>query len=310
MESYYRQVWLRTKKHGPWLLASLALSFVIAKVGLEPLKIALAQGPSSGLVPYVFVQVLTTLAADGFATRVSLSVVGLRFSTSRALLIRGTSYLAGLLNYGVGQGAVGYYLYQNGVKSVSAVGTVFFMILTNLFALVAASLVGACYLGASPLERLARALVLTSFVGFFLYLTILKILPRRYLCRPFLAPLASAGVRGHLWATLARLPHVIVLVVGHWGAMRLWGIAVPFSQGVSLVSLSLLIAALPVSPNGLGTIQATQVLFFSRYAESVVDIQPSAIVLAFSLAYYCYGVVAQAAVGCVCLALMKRSLAE
>jgi uncharacterized membrane protein YbhN (UPF0104 family) len=88
--------------------------------------------------------------------------------------------------------------------------------------------------------------------------------------------------------------------------MYLWGIVVPFAEGFGLIALTLLVAAMPISPNGLGTTQAVQVLFFSQFVKATVRDERAAILLAFSLFYYACGILAQSIVGSVCFVLSKR----
>src|SRR5260370_1216564 len=81
--------------------------------------------------------------------------------------------------------------------------------------------------------------------------------------RPLLAPLFGAGLRGHALAIASRLPHVSAIVVGYFVAMRVWGVPVPLSDGLLLMPGVVIAIALPISPGGLGTMQAAFVYFFA-----------------------------------------------
>lgn len=299
-----RRVGVLVRRLGPWLLASLILALLIARVPLVSLRTALDQGPALSLISYVFIQVMLTLVADSLATRASLSCLGLKFSFTDTLMMRGASYLLGLINYGLGHTGIAYYLSKRGVTSMLAIGAVLFIIVTTLLALVVVALMGTSFISTGPTGTYARTAILMSLVGVCGYLGVLQIVSRRHIHNS-LVPLVEAGVAGHLWATVTRLPHVFVLVAGHWGAMYLWGIVVPFVEGFGLIALTLLVAALPISPNGLGTIQAVQVLFFSQYVNATVSDDRAAILLAFSLFYYGCGIVAQSIVGFACWVLSK-----
>jgi hypothetical protein len=310
MKSGRRRVAMLVRRVGPWLLASLILAFLIARVPFASLRTALDRGPALSLIAYVFIQVVLTLVADSLATRASFSCLGLKFSFPETLMMRGASYLLGLINYGLGQTGIAYYLSQRGVTSALAISAVLFTIVTTLLALVVVALMGALFISTGPTGTYARTAILMSLVGVCGYLSALKIVPRRYVRNSFTLPLVEAGVAGHLWATVTRLPHVLVLIAGHWGAMYLWGIVVPLIEGFGLIALTLLVASLPISPNGLGTTQAVQVLFFSRYVKATVSDERAAILLAFSLFYYACGILAQSIVGFVCFVLSKRPSAE
>jgi uncharacterized membrane protein YbhN (UPF0104 family) len=60
-----------------------------------------------------------------------------------------------------------------------------------------------------------------------------------------------------------------------------------------------LIAALPVTPGGLGTTQALQVLFFSPYGSAPA-------VLAFSLVHHAISLIVQAGIGFGCWRFLRR----
>ena len=137
-------------------------------------------------------------------------------------------------------------------------------------------------------------------VGVLLYLTIIGFRPRFLQRYQLLAPLLEAGLSGHLRAAAGRLPHILVLVLAYWGALRLWGIPVPLAQGVAMVPMILLIGGLPITPVGLGTTQAALVLLFSPYVLSTSPEVRAAAVLAFSLIYYFLGMGAQALLGLWC----------
>jgi len=117
--------------------------------------------------------------------------------------------------------------------------------------------------------------------------------------RPLLAPLFDAGIRGHALAMLGRLPHVSVMVLGHWAAMRAWGIPVPLGLGVTIMPLVVIASVLPISPAGLGTTQAALVYFLQDHAAKSV-------VLAFGVVHFVYGIAASLLVGLVCAPFARR----
>src|SRR5262245_1703670 len=124
------------KRLGPWLLASLILTLLITRVPLSALRAAFARGPAAALISYVFIQVLLALVADSLATRASLSYLGLKFGFLDTLVMRGISYLLGLINYGLGQTGIAYHLSRRGVASMSAIAAVLFTTVTSLFAFI------------------------------------------------------------------------------------------------------------------------------------------------------------------------------
>ena len=99
---------------------------------------------------------------------------------------------------------------------------------------------------------------------------------------------------------------VIIIVFGHWLAMLAWGIPVPFGVAATVMPAVVIAGVLPISPAGLGTIQAALVYFFSDYAAGATADDRAALVLAFSIVHFVYAMLGQLAVGLVCLPLARR----
>lgn len=286
----------------PWLVALAILLFLVREVRVDALREAFRHGAWVALSFYIVLETLIALPADAFGTREALAVAGIPRPWSEVLLARGASYLLGLLSYVAGQGGMGFYLARTGVPAGRSAGAVLLLMIGNGIVLV---LLGAAGLAIERdrLEGVRTDLLLLTIVaaliGILVYLIVIAVRPRWLERYSLLAPLFEAGLGGHLRTILARFPHMLLLATLHWGAFRIWGIAVPPVRGLALNPIVLLIAALPVTPGGLGTTQALQVLFFSPYGSA-----PS--VLAFSLVHHVIGLIVQAAVGLGCWTLLRR----
>lgn len=286
----------------PWLVALAILVFLVREVRVDALREAFRHGAWVALSLYIVLETLIALPADAFGTREALAVAGIPRPWSEVLLARGASYLLGLLSYVAGQGGMGFYLARTGVPAGRSAGAVLLLMIGNGIVLVLLGAAG-LWIEMDRLEGVRTDLLLltiaAALIGILVYLIVIAIRPRWLERYSLLAPLFEAGLGGHLRAILARFPHMLLLAALHWGAFRIWGIAVPPVRGLALNPIVLLIAALPVTPGGLGTTQALQVLFFSPYGSA-----PS--VLAFSLVHHVIGLIVQAAVGLGCWTLLRR----
>jgi hypothetical protein len=292
----------------PWLVALAILALLITRIPRQALLDALAAGPWISLGVYTFLQWLIVLAADAYATSVSLRITGFRQKFSRILLARGSTYILGILNYAMGQGALGVYLQRSGVTAIRAAGNMLFLMIVNLGVLLVIASFG-FVAGGSPKTSYVNLapLFYGLWLGMLLYLAAIGLQPRSVQKYQLLAPSFQAGLRGHVRAGAARLPHMLFLVFAYWGALRLWGIPVPLSQGVAMVPVVLLINAVPITPLGLGTTQAAMVLLFSPYVPLHDPAVQTAVVLAFSLLYYFFGILAQALLGLWCFQKIRIS---
>ena len=291
----------------PWLAAAALLAWLVWRLPLDEVRRALAAGPWPALALYTLPLAALTLVADAWATRAGLAAAGVRLPAGELLLVRGASYLLGLVSYTAGQGGIGVYLHLRGLAAPRAAGCVLFLLGCNLTALVAAAAAGRSAGGPAPAGlRGVDAALLAAGGALLVYYAIVAARPRRLAERPGLAPLFSAGLRGHLIATAARLPHVAALALGQWGALWIWGVRMPLAQGLALLPLVLFVAALPITPAGLGTVQAAQVVLLSSFAPGATAAAREAAVLAFGLAFAALGLAFQAATGALCLALLAR----
>jgi Lysylphosphatidylglycerol synthase TM region len=301
----------RARQALPWLAAVALFGWLLHRVPLGEVQAALGRGPYLLLLAYVFLEYLVTLPADAFATREALAVVGVRRTFAELMLARAATYLLGLLSYFASLGGIGFWVAKGGTRAARATGSVLLLMVTNGMAIVLVAAAGLLAdLPAGGLKQIDRELLLLliggALLGMVLYLVVIAARLRWLAGWGFLAPLFEAGVAGHLRATAARLPHMLVLAVLHWGAFRVWGIGVPFLQGTALMAVVLLLSALPITPNGLGTTQILQVLFFSAWAQGPTAEARGADVLAFSLVHWAFSLLWQLAIGLAGLALLRR----
>ncbi len=291
----------------PWLVALAILAFLLSRIPRRALLTALEAGPWFWLGVYTFLQAFLILLLDTYATSLSLSITGFRQQFSLIFLARGATYILGILNYALGQGALGVYLQRSGITAIRAAGNMLFLMVVNLGVLLVIASFGfwaggsakTAYFDLSPLFY-------GLWVGMLLYLASIRLQPRFLKKYQLLAPLWQAGIKGHLRAAAGRFPHMLFLVLAYWGALRLWDIPVPLAQGMAIIAVVLFINAVPITPLGLGTTQVALVLLFSPFVPLPdADIR-AASVLAFGLIYYFFGIVAQALLGLWCFQKIRN----
>ncbi|HVT57364.1 MAG TPA: hypothetical protein VHR45_03105 [Thermoanaerobaculia bacterium] len=322
----------------PWLIAAGILAFLITRLPRRQLLDALGAGPSWGIGLYSAALMAATLLADALATRIAFAATGVVCPWSEVLLARGATYLLGVLNAAVGQGGMGLYLHRAGVGPLRATGTIVFLLATQLGALALVATAGALAAGGSGLPGVPAMVSLPAGGGFSLpaggaagpaaalgpapghwlpwlgllaaglcaYLALVRWRPRALARREVLAPLFAAGAGGFLRAIAARAPHVLLLLVGLWGGLRMWGVELPLGQGLVLLAAVLLVMLLPIAPAGIGTQELALVTWISPFAPHAEAAARQASVLAFSLVFHLFGLVAQAALGLLCLGVLQR----
>jgi hypothetical protein len=217
--------WLRAAL--PWCLGAGILVVLFHRLSTDAIFAALGGGPWPLLAAYVSVEIGLVLLVDSWAAAVAFRRSGGFLPYRRVVSMRGATYLFQIVHVLAGQGSFGWFLARAGGGGWRAGGVVVLLLATQLLAL---SLVGVVGLLAAPAWLRGPALPLAALVvgGMAVYLLLVKLRPG-WLSRLRIAePLVAAGVRGHLATVGARLPHVALLVLAHWGAFWLWGIHIPF----------------------------------------------------------------------------------
>lgn len=287
----------------PWLIAALTLAWLFYTIPARDLAWNLRRVPLGWFIALVVAHVLAILVADSFATWITLRrALPETRPTFRAVLhIRATTWLLAVLHYGIGQGGIAYLIHRRYKVVLSrTAGAVMLTMGVNLI-LVALSATLGIALGGAPASPTQRLVVIGLAAASPLYLLVIALRPGFLARRAVLAPLFDAGVRGHLVAAAARLPHLAVLITGHLVAMHLFGIDTPVDRGLALLPVVFVIGNLPITPSGLGTAQAAAVALFTPWASEPAQ------VLAYSLSLQALGLVAQALVGLAFLKSLGRA---
>ncbi len=289
----------------PWLVGIAIVIVIAMRVPFDAFEHAISEGPHVQLALVDLGVTIAMLITDTIATWVALSVLGVGWKLPKVLAVRGATYLLSLINYAVGQGGIGYYLHRSGVPGMRAIGIALFMMGTTFATLLLLN-AGTWVLDHDGIDPRALWTVWGLCGAFVVYLVIVLVRPIALSNRPVLSPLFEAGIGGHARAIAARLPHVVVIVFGHWVAMRAWGIPAPLALAAAVLPGLAFAAALPISPAGLGTTQAGLVLFFSAFAAGATQEAREANLLAFSIVHFVYGMAGQIAVGLLCVPLARR----
>ena len=293
------------RRSWPWLVGIAILVVVITRVPVAAFRDGIAHGPHVALASLNLGIVVSVLAVDSFATWVGLIALRLRRPFGDVVSVRGATYALFVVNYAVGQGAFGYYLHRSGASVARATGATLFLLGTNFAAMIVLTTIAmAAGDVVLPSPRLFEMLQL-SCAALVAYLVVIAIAPR-VLRRGVFEPLFDARVSGHALAIAARVPHVVVAVLGQWLALRVWHVPVPFEVGIVAMPIVVIASALPISPAGLGTMQAMLLYMFSKYAPGATAADRDGALLAFAIVHFVYGVVASLLVGFLSMPFAKR----
>lgn len=272
--------WLR--RGLPWGIAALLLWWVFSRVPMAAFGQAMAKGHFAWFLPSMAAVMVVIYLADCMAVALTFTWFTAPLSFRDVLRIRGASYLLSVINYNLGQGAI--VLFAKRAKGVSiklGTGTVLLLIGINLVVMLFLS-GAALAVGAAPRAEALGPWVMGLLGAFGVYLALLAWKPSFLSKVELFQPILRAGIRGHVLAVLVRLPHLALVIFAHYLAMLAFDIRPPADAFFAYLPVMLLISALPIAPQGLGTAQVAAVFFFSSYAPGGVAEQ-EATALAYSL---------------------------
>lgn len=270
----------RWKAALPFALAIGLLGFLLARTDLGAVKLRLTHVNLPVFFGFAVLFVASLLSADAFATVIVYRPVLGRIRFRDLWVVRGASYLPSILNHHVGQAFVTVFLSRshNVPLARMAGGTIV------AYASWAACLLllggGAVIATGSPAAWLA-----VPFGAGALYLLVLAIRPKRLASIELLRPLFESGVKGHLVAAAARVPHAAVQFLGVWLSFRLFGVIIPAGAAFSFIPILMVIVTLPLTPQGFGTRDAAAAMLFLQYGLGATDEARRASIAACTLSW-------------------------
>jgi hypothetical protein len=290
----------------PFALATALVALVLARLDIELFVRQLGKANYVGLLAFAGAITFLLLSADTFATVGIYRRTVCPISFHHLFVLRAASYLPSLLNHHVGQAWLTYFLakvYRAPIWRVA--GATLLTYATTLGCLLVFGLLAVPF-NAERIPWLAPFLAALSALGF-LYLGVIAAKPRILRDWQTTAPLLEVGVRGHLVALAYRLPHMAVLFAANWLMFRFFGIRIPLGHALATVPLLMLVAGLPITPQGMGTRDLLSIQLFSGYAVGVPEARSAAIAAA-TLSFACALTVVQLIISSIFMRRARRLL--
>ena len=298
------------RRLAPIAVAIAALLYAVHGTQLAQLKLALERAPLGILLLFSAVMSLLNCGADTLAMYHVFRGFGLHLRFVELYTIRAATYTLAVINYHAGQlGIIGFLHRTSRVPLSRASAYILFIVGIWVGLLMLVATFGAVVGG--PKGRALLPVLVLFAIGLFVYAALLRWPPRFLLTAPpayagsgpeslpsrlwrrawhivnkLWAPLHEAGIYGHLRALVVRLPHLFVLLIWHFVALRCFRIEVPFHLAMLYLPVVFAVAALPISVQGLGTAQVVARYYFSDFA---VGTGGDEAVLAYSLSMTAIG---------------------
>ncbi|HEY6394571.1 MAG TPA: lysylphosphatidylglycerol synthase domain-containing protein [Candidatus Binataceae bacterium] len=280
------------RKAIPYFGTILIFGLIFWRIPIAKVAASLRQIPVFEFIALFMPYSLFFFVIDAFCLAWVVRRFNAPMTFSEILPISASKYLLSLINTGIGQGGVAYYLHRKGgIAFLAALSSIFFIALMEVYQLFLFSTVGVVFYHAvEPRQARIVSVLRFVYVAAWLLLVLVMILfaaaRRRAAIREWiegsrLGAIAATFLRAHpldyLTVLAIKAPSFLGSVIVQYFALSLYGISVPFLKLMMFLPLVFLSAALPISVAHLGTSQAAWLLFFSGNA-------PAERILAYSLA--------------------------
>jgi hypothetical protein len=292
----------------PWLVTAGLLLLLFKRTSVSEV-IGAARSSAAWTLPVGLGCVIAIYICDSLAIWRTFGWFLAKMSFADVLLVRGATYLLAAINYSVGQGAIVYFVHRSaGTSIMRGAATVLLIMGTNVLALLFLA-TGGLAAAADGMPHAAKIVVAVGWAGLVLYAVLVAVRPR-WLDRPIFQVLLDSGLGGHLRALAVRIPHIASLVVFWFAMLHALHVQVPLVDALATLPIVLLVAVLPISVQGLGTMQAVMVFFYARYAPGDTKAAEAAVIAASRLGQG-IALAFQATLGVVCLkSRVGRALSE
>lgn len=269
----------------PWVISLLIIAFLFWRIDYLKFLESLEMAEISVYIPLVVIFVFVWFFVETWNIMRLYQYFGHSVNYNTMLSIRGATFLLMIINYGLGAGAVAMYLKKlKGVSLLRSTGILFYYMVVESAGI--ALMAGAGFLlagGSSGIQAWVFYLASGLFIFYNVEIIVLKYIPALGFLKRFVNSSIVLPVRESTFATYVkicsqRMFYFMTFVVFFYFAVRAFHMDIPLMTLLALVPIIFFVGNLPVTPFGLGTIQAAMLYFFKDYGTP-------ANILAMSLVY-------------------------
>jgi hypothetical protein len=317
----------------PWIVAIAIFGFILNSTDLEALRASAASAKWTQFWLVSFTLYAVIFLTDSF----TVWWMYRRFHVPKikyrdVLPARGASYFLGILNYAAGSAAMAFYFKKKfKVGFLEGGASLLLLMLVDLGLVTIAVLIGSSMLpGAwsdSVLSLFGQEFTWNTVINGFAGLLILGVIGHLTFWRapwnwgplerirqiPTFAGFRRATLLDYAKIGLIRMPVTALYILMHGFTLTAFHIHVPWAQMMVFVPIQMLIAVVPISPSGLGTVNLAQRLLYEPYAftpggEQLVGDVAQASIDAYGLALALAFNIPRLLIGFIALRAAKRAL--
>ena len=281
----------------PWLMAVLILVFLFYRIDRIMFLESLKKAEIFIYIPLVVLFILIWFFIETFNIKNLYQYFGHHLNYSSMLAVRGGTFLLMIINYGLGVGGIAMYVKKiKGVSLRRSTGILFYYMVVESGGIALLAVAGFLLAGNdSGIQNWVLYLGLGLFVFYNFEILVLKYIPpvgflKRFVQSTILQPIRESTFRIFIRIFFQRIGYFITFIVFFYFALHAFHMQIPFVTLTALVPIIFFVGNLPITPFGLGTIQAAMLYFFKDYSTE-------ANILAMSLVYSVSLIILRALIG-------------
>lgn len=263
----------------PFAIAASLIALVLWRIDHRQFLITINRTNVPLFLAFACTFTVGLLVADCIAGRYVYATLAGPIGLRDLIALRAASYLPGLLNHNIGQAWLTVSIARLCRTTIATVATATMVIYATTFACLLG--LGAISLLLAP-DRFPWLVVVLAAAGCggTAYCFVLATRPAWFVNGRMTAPLAQAGVRGHLVALASRTLHVAVLFLGTWLPFSFFDVNIPIADALALLPGLMVLVALPITPQGVGTRDLFAVHVLTVYAVGTAGERETAVAAA------------------------------
>jgi uncharacterized membrane protein YbhN (UPF0104 family) len=269
-----------------WIVALVILVLLFRQVDTGKVLTAMGGARMDLYLPLALVFVVIWFLIESQNLMFLFGLFGHKLTFKEMRTIRGASYLLMIINYNLGLGAIAWYLKtRNGISLIRAGSVMFFYYFVESVGITLFAM-GGCLSIIHLDPPVYGKIVVIAGIMLFSYITLFflyRLLPdtpllRRIRNAPLGAALHEATWSGFFQLAGLRVIYFLAFIVFFHLGLTCFAVHVPLGILTALVPVIFFIGNIPVTPFGIGTIQAAMLFFFAPFG-------PAENILSFSIVY-------------------------
>lgn len=273
------------KRFLPWSIAVLIICFLLWRVDYKLFIESLRMAEIFIYIPLIILFIFVWFFVESYNIQKLYQYFGHYVEYPTMLSIRGATFLLMIINYGLGAGAIAMYMKKLfGVGLLRSTGILFFYMVVESSGIALMAAAGFLLAGdSSGIEDWVLFLASGLFLFYNIEIIVLKYIPalgflKKFVNSSILMPIRESTLSIYIKISIQRMGYFMTFVVFFYFAVRAFHMEIPCMTLTALVPIIFFLGNLPITPFGLGTIQAAMLYFFKDYGTP-------ANILAMSLVY-------------------------